>query len=113
MVANRNIYNTKYIRLLYLPVEITTVRDDEVCWEHMKKLKKTKLLLLDEWLPCPLKESEAKDVLEFIGARAKIVSTIFFSQFDIPCWPENLSDPLLPDATSNQITKCPVPWSLT
>ena len=50
MAANRNFYNTKYIRLPDLLVEITMARGDGTYREYMKKLKKTKLLILDEWL---------------------------------------------------------------
>lgn len=71
--------------------------------EYMKKLKKTKLLILDEWLLYPLKESEARDVLELVEARVKAASTIFCSQFDIPGWHENLYDPTLADAICDRI----------
>lgn len=52
--------------------------------EYMKKLKKTRLLILDEWFLYPLKESKARDVLELVEARSKTASTIFCSQFDVP-----------------------------
>ena len=37
---------------------------------------------LDEWLLYPLKEAEARDVLELVEARNKVASTIFCSQYD-------------------------------
>jgi len=77
MVANRNFYTTRYVRLPNLLAEITMTRGDDTYREHMKKLKKTKLLILDEWLLCPLKESETGDVLELTKARSKTASTIF------------------------------------
>ena len=103
MAANRNFYNTKYIRLPDLLVEIAMARGDGTYREYMKKLKKTKLLILDEWLLYPLKESEARDVLELVEARAKTASTIFCSQFDVPGWHENLYDPTLADAICDRI----------
>lgn len=84
MAANRNFYNTKYIRLPDLLIEIAIARGDGIHREHMKKLKKTNLLILDEWLLYPLKESEARDVLELVEARAKTASTSFCSQFNVP-----------------------------
>ena len=78
-------------------------RGDGTYREYMKRLKKTKLLILDEWLLYPLKESEARDVLELVEARAKTASTIFCSQFDIPGWHENLYDPTLADAICDRI----------
>lgn len=49
----------------------------------MKYLKKVNLLILDEWLLYPLKDSEARDLLEIAEARYKRASTIFCSQFDV------------------------------
>ena len=43
----------------------------------MKKYKQIKLLILDEYLLFPLKESEARDLLEIVEARHKVASTIF------------------------------------
>ena len=112
MAANRNFYTVKYIRLPDLLVEIAMARGDGTYRDYMKKLKKTKLLILDEWLLYPLKESEARDVLELVEARdvlelvearSKTASTIFCSQFDIPGWHENLYDPTLADAICDRI----------
>lgn len=58
---------------------------------------------VDEWLLYPLKETEARDLLEIVESRYKRNSTIFCSQFDIPGWPEKLSDPLLADAICDRI----------
>ena len=54
-------------------------------------------------LTYPLKETEARDLLEIVESRYKRNSTIFCSQFDIPGWPEKLSDPLLADAICDRI----------
>ena len=103
MAANRNFYNTKYIHLPDLLVKIAMARGDGTYWEYMKKLKKKKLQILDEWILYPLKESEAKDVLELVEARAKTASAIFCSQFDVPGCHENLYDPTLADAICDWI----------
>ena len=66
-------------------------------------VQKYALLIIDEWLLYPLKETEARDLLEIVESRYKRNSTIFCSQFDIPGWPEKLSDPLLADAICDRI----------
>ena len=71
--------------------------------DYMKKLKKEKLLILDEWLLYPLKEAEARDVLELVEARNRVASTIFCSQYDTSEWHENLYDPTLADAICDRI----------
>ena len=58
----------RYLRLPDLLVEIAVARRDGTYREYMKQLKKVKLLILDEWLLYPLKEAEARDVLE-LGTR--------------------------------------------
>ena len=65
----------RYLRLPDLLVEIAVARRDGTYREYMKQLKKVKLLILDEWLLYPLKEAEARDVLELVEARNKVAST--------------------------------------
>lgn len=58
---------------------------------------------MDEWLLSPLKEAEARDVLELVEARNKVASTIFCSQYDTSEWHENLYAPSLADAICDRI----------
>ena len=69
----------------------------------MKSLKKVNLLILDEWLLYPLKDSEARDLLEIAEARYKRASTIFCSQFDIGGWHQKIGEPTLADAICDRI----------
>ena len=71
--------------------------------KFMALYRKYALLIIDEWLLYPLKETETRDLLEIVESRYKRNSTIFCSQFDIPGWPEKLSDPLLADAICDRI----------
>lgn len=103
VAANRNFYSVRYIRLPDLLVEIAMARRDGTYRDYMKRLKKEKLLILDEWLLYPLKEAEARDVLELVEARNKVASTIFCSQYDTSEWHENLYDPTLADAICDRI----------
>ena len=93
----------KYVRLPGILTEISLARGDGTYRELMRKYKKVKLLILDEWLLYPLKENEARDLLELIEARCNTASTIFCSQFDVPGWHENLYDPTLADAICDRI----------
>jgi len=103
VAANRSFYASKYIRPPNLLVEIALARVDGSYRELMRKYKKIKLLILDEWLLCPLKESEARDLLELVEARSQTASTVFCSQFDVPGWHESLADPTLADAICDRI----------
>ena len=50
MAASRSFYSVRYIRLPDLLVEISVARANGAYRDYMKKLKKDKLLILDEWL---------------------------------------------------------------
>lgn len=102
VAANRNFYAARYLRLPDLLVEIAVARRDGTYREYMKQLKKVKLLILDGLL-YPLKEAEARDVLELVEARNKVASTIFCSQYGTSEWHENLYDPTLADAICDRI----------
>ena len=103
IAANRKYYTTRYIRLPDLLVEIALARGDGSYRDVMKEYRSCKLLILDDWLLYPLKESEARDVLEIVEARKGSQSTIFCSQFDVPGWHEFLGEPTLADAVCDRI----------
>lgn len=103
VAANRNFFASKYIRLPDILVEIAIARGNGTYRELMQKYKKVKLLILDEWLLYPLKENEARDLLELIEARNQVSSTIFCSQFAPQGWHEYLYDPTLADAICDRI----------
>lgn len=103
MAANRNYYEVKYIRLPDLLVEIAVARGSGTYRELMRKYKKVSLLILDEWLLYPLKESEVRDLLKLVEARHKVSSTIFCSQFDVSEWHTSLYDPTMADAICDRI----------
>lgn len=103
MAASRSFDPVRYIRLPDLLVEISVVRANGTYRDFMKKLKKDTLLILDEWLFYPLKEVEARDILELVEARNKVPSSISCSQYDTSKWHENLYDPTLVDGTCDRI----------
>ena len=61
------------------------------------------MLILDEWLLFPLKETESRDLLEIIEARNEHGSTIFCSQFDVGEWYDKIGEPILADAVCDRI----------
>ena len=103
MAAARNFLSVKYIRLPELLVELSIARNNGTFPKVMQQFKKPALLIIDEWLLYPLKETEARDLLEIAEARYRKASTIFCSQFDIPGWREKIGDPILADAICDRI----------
>lgn len=103
MAAARNFLSVKYIRLPELLVELSIARNNGTFPKVIQQFKKPALLIIDEWLLYPLKETEARDLLEIAEARYKKASTVFCSQFDIPGWREKIGDPILADAICDRI----------
>ena len=107
MAASRNFYSVKYVRLPDLLSEFTIARGEGSYRKIIKQYKQVKLLILDEWLLFPLKESEARDLLEIVEARHKKASTIFCSQFDVAGWHLKIGETTLADAICDRIVHDP------
>jgi len=103
IAANRNFLATKYARLPDLFSDLALARADGTYRKMIMRYTQVKLLILDEWLLFPLRESEARDLLEIIEARHNQGSTIFCSQFDIGEWHLKIGDPILADAVCDRI----------
>jgi DNA replication protein len=103
MAAVRQFLPVKYIRLPDLLVDFSIARGNGTIRKLMTQYKKYSLLIIDEWLLYPLKESECRDLLEIMESRYKRASTVLCSQFDIPGWRDKLGDPILADAICDRI----------
>ena len=101
--ANRNFYTVKYTRLPELLGELAIARGDGSYRKIIQQYKQARLLILDEWLLFPLKETEARDLLEIVEARYKKASTIFCSQFELGGWHHKIGEPTLADAICDRI----------
>ena len=96
-------HTVKYVRLPELLTELAIARSNGTYRKVVQQYKKPALLILDEWLLYPLKETEARDLLEIAEARYRKASTIFCSQFDVPGWRDKIGDPILADAICDRI----------
>ncbi|MCR5653957.1 MAG: IS21-like element helper ATPase IstB [Ruminococcus sp.] len=103
MSAVRQFMSVKYVRLPDLLTDLAIARSNGTYRKIIDQYKKPKLLILDEWLLYPLKETEARDLLEIAEARYRKASTVFCSQFDIPGWREKIGEPILADAICDRI----------
>jgi len=103
VAAARNLHSVRYIRLPDLLGELAIARAEGTYRKVIKTYKQTKLLILDEWLLYPLKDTEARDLLEIAEARYKKASTIFCSQFDVGGWHQKIGEPTLADAICDRI----------
>ena len=103
VTATRNFHPVRYIRLPDLLGELALARAEGTYRKVIKFYKQIKLLILDEWLLFPLKDTEARDLLEIAEARYKKASTIFCSQFDVGGWHQKIGEATLADAICDRI----------
>jgi DNA replication protein DnaC len=103
IAANRSFLATRYARLPELFSDLAIARADGTYRKVIKQYTQTKLLILDEWLLFPLKETESRDLLEIIEGRINQGSTIFCSQFDVDGWYTKIGEPSLAEAVCDRI----------
>jgi DNA replication protein DnaC len=103
IAACRNFQTVRYVRLPEILAELAVARAEGTYSKVIAAYKKVKLLILDEWLLYPLKDIEARDLLEIAESRHKKASTIFCSQFDIGGWHAQIGEPTLADAVVDRI----------
>jgi DNA replication protein DnaC len=103
ITASRNFFSVRYARLPELLAKLVLARAEGTYRKVIKQYKQVKLLILDEWLLYPLKDAEARDLLEIAEPRYKKASTIFCSQFEIEGWHQKIGEPTLADAICDRI----------
>ena len=103
IAACRNFQTVRYVRLPELLAELAVARAEGTYNKVIAGYKKVNLLILDEWLLYPLKDIEARDLLEIAESRHKKASTIFCSQFDVGGWHAQIGEPTLADAVVDRI----------
>ena len=83
-------YNTKYVRLPDLLIDLEIARTDGNYKKVMAKYANPVVLVLDEWLLLKPTDSEQRDIFELLHRRRKKSSTIFCSQYEFEEWYEQL-----------------------
>ena len=90
MEACKQYYNTRYVRLPDLLIDLEIARADGVYRKVMAKYANPLVLILDEWLLLKPTEVEQKDIFELLHRRRKKSSTIFCSQYGFEEWYDQL-----------------------
>jgi DNA replication protein DnaC len=105
MVACKQYFNTKYVRLPDLLIDLEMARNEGTYKKVMAKYTNPLLLIIDEWLLLKPNENERKDIFELLHRRRKKSSTILCSQCRAEGWYEQLggNDGPLADAILDHI----------
>jgi DNA replication protein DnaC len=92
-----------YVRLPRLFQELGIARADGSYAKVMKKLLRTKLLVLDDFGLAPLGQAERHDLLEIIEDRHGLSSTIITTQLPVGNWHDTIKDPTIADAILDRL----------
>ena len=96
-------FSAFYIRIPKLFQELAIAKADGSYPKTMKKLAKTKVLLLDDLGLAPMTAPERRDLLEVIEDRHALYSTIIATQLPIESWHDNIRDPTIADAILDRL----------
>lgn len=92
-----------YLRIPRLMQLLSSARGDDEYLKLLARLKKIKVLILDDFGVSPLKASEARDLLEIVEDRTNLSSLIITSQLPIKEWHGHLHNPTIADAILDRI----------
>jgi DNA replication protein DnaC len=101
--ACRHGLSSFYLRLPRLFQELGIAKADGSYAKLMKRLLRTKLLVLDDFGLAPLSPAERHDLLEIIEDRHGLSSTIITTQLPITNWHDTIKDPTIADAILDRL----------
>lgn len=101
--ACRSMHSVKYIRVPRLFTDLAMVKDTLDYRKMMNTLKKTDVLILDDFGMSPMSLDETKDFLEIIEDRYQVSSTIILSQLPISDWYQVFKDRTYADAIMDRL----------
>jgi len=101
--ACRRGYRALRVRVPRLVGELAIARADGSYGATLSRLAKLDLLVLDDLLIAPLKDTERRDLLEVLEDRYDQRSTVVTSQMPTKTWHEMLADPTVADAICDRL----------
>lgn len=101
--ACRRGYRALRVRVPRLLGELAIARADGSYGATLSRLAKLDVLVLDDLLIAPLKDTERRDLLEVLEDRYDQKSTVVTSQVPTKTWHEMLADPTVADAICDRL----------
>ena len=102
-VACRQGYRSLYVRVPRLAHQLSVARADGSYTTELSRLSRFDVLVLDDFLIAPMKDTERRDLLEVLEDRYGHSSTIITSQVPTKTWHEMLADPTIADAICDRL----------
>jgi DNA replication protein DnaC len=96
-------FTAYYVRASQFPQDMAIARGDGSYPRLLKRLTRTHLLVIDDWLLTPFTDAERRDILEVIEDRHERAATLIASQLPISTWHEALGEPTLADSICDRL----------
>ena len=96
-------FSAFYIRMPKLFHDLAMAKADGSYSKTMKKLTRSKVLVLDDLGLAPMSSQERRDLLEVVEDRHGLASTIVAAQLPIQHWHDNIRDPTIADAVLDRL----------
>lgn len=101
--ACRSGFSVCYVRTTRFVHDLAVAHGDGSYSRVLSRLAKTDLLVLDDWLLAPFKDSERRDLLEAIEDRHERSSTLITSQLPVKAWHDALGEPTIADSICDRL----------
>ena len=101
--ACRQGFRALYVRVPRLVHQLSMARADGSYASELGRLSRFDVLVLDDFLIAPMKDTERRDLLEVLEDRYDHSSTVITSQVPTKTWHEMLSDPTIADAICDRL----------
>ena len=102
-VACRRGLRALFTRVPRLTEELAVARASGAYGTTLARIAKIDVLVLDDFLLAPMKDSERRDLLEVLEDRYDKSSTVITSQLPTKTWHEALGDPTIADAICDRL----------
>ena len=102
-LACRNGFRALYVRVPRLVHHLSVARADGSYASELGRLSRFDVLVLDDFLIAPMKDTERRDLLEVLEDRYERTSTVITSQLPTKTWHAALGDPTIADAICDRL----------
>jgi DNA replication protein DnaC len=96
-------YRALYVRVPRLVHQLAITRSDGSYVSELARLSRFDVLVLDDFLSAPMKDTEKRDLIEVLEDRYDHCSTVITSQLPPKTWHETLADPTIADAICDRL----------
>jgi len=101
--ACRRGHRALYVRVPRLVHQLAIARADGSYVSELARLSRFDVLVLDDFVNAPMKDTEKRDILEVLEDRYDHSSTVITSQLEPKTWHQTLADPTIADAICDRL----------